>query len=58
MKTLVYMLIIFMVSKVHSMAAQQDVVAKYFNVLPNDLKLKEQIPRNTGSRPTIFLETL
>jgi len=45
MKTLVYMLIIFMVSKVHSTVAQQDVVAKYLNVLPKDLKLEEQNPQ-------------
>ena len=62
MKTLVYMLLIFMVSKVHSTVAQQDILAKYLNVLPKDLKLNEQSPQNTGSRPTIlmgiFLEIL
>src|SRR5688572_27875323 len=45
MKALVCMLIIFMVSKVHSTVAQQDVIAKYLNVLPKDLKLKEQNPQ-------------
>jgi len=45
MKTLVYMLLIFLVSKVHSTVAQQDVVAKYLIVLPKGLKLKELSPQ-------------
>ena len=39
------MLIIFMVANARFAVAQQDILAKYLNVLPKDLKLTEQSPQ-------------
>src|SRR5688572_19470452 len=45
MKSSGYILIIFMVTNATFTAAQQDILAKYLNVLPKELKLKEQSPQ-------------
>jgi hypothetical protein len=45
MKSSAYILIIFMVTNATFTAAQQDILAKYLNVLPKELKLKEQSPQ-------------
>lgn len=45
MKGSVYMVVIFMVVNPHLTVAQQDILAKYLNDLPKDLKLKEQNPQ-------------
>jgi hypothetical protein len=45
MKCSAYILLIFMAPNAHFAAAQQNIFSKYLNVLPKDLKLKEQSPQ-------------